>query len=88
VVSGELTDVVERLKAEVSGEISVPGSIRLVQGLLERDLVDEIHLMTFPVLLGTGQRLFTDTPDRSMWNLVEARTVGEGVLITVLQRKR
>jgi dihydrofolate reductase len=88
VLAGELTEVAERLKREVPGEISIPGSIRLVQGLLERDLVDEIHLMTFPVLLGTGQRLFADTPDRSMWNLVEARTVGEGVLITILQRKR
>lgn len=88
VLSGDLADVVTRLKNEVRGEISVPGSIRLVQGLLERDLVDELHLMTFPVLLGTGQRLFVDTTDRSIWKLAEATTVGEGVLISVLQRKR
>jgi len=79
---------VPALKDEVDGDISVAGSIRLVQGLLEHDLVDELHLMTFPVLLGTGRRLFGETPDRSAWTLTEATTVGDGVLITVLQRAR
>lgn len=88
VLRGDLTEEVNRLRSEVCGDISVAGSIRLVQGLLERDLVDELHLMTFPVLLGTGRRLFVDTSDRSVWSLAEATTVGDGVLITVLQRKR
>lgn len=88
VLSGDLTEDIERIKREVRGDISVAGSIQLVQGLLERDLVDELHLMTFPVLLGTGRRLFVDTTDRSVWKLAEATTVGEGVLITILQRKR
>jgi hypothetical protein len=44
--------------------------------------------MTFPVLLGTGRRLFGETPDKSAWTLTESITVGEGVLITVLQRAR
>jgi dihydrofolate reductase len=79
-------DQVARLRDEVAGDISVPGSLRLVQGLLVRDLVDEIHLMTFPVLLGTGRRLFGDTPDKSTWTLAESRTVGDGVLITILRR--
>jgi dihydrofolate reductase len=99
VVSGTLTDPawnntrvlaidqVAGLKDEVAGDISVPGSIRLVQGLLERDLVDEIHLMTFPVILGTGRRLFGDAPDKTTWTLAESMTVGDGVLITVLRRQ-
>lgn len=79
-------DEVPRLKEEVAGDISVPGSLQLVQGLLERDLVDEIHLMTFPVLLGTGRRLFGDMPDKSTWTLADSMTVGDGVLITVFRR--
>jgi dihydrofolate reductase len=59
-----------------------------VQGLLEHDLVDELHLMTFPVLLGTGRRLFGETADKSAWKLAESITVGEGVQITILQRAR
>src|SRR3954471_19401699 len=58
VLSGGLGEEVTRLKDEVDGDISVAGSIQLVRGLIEHDLVDELHLMTFPVLLGTGRRLF------------------------------
>jgi dihydrofolate reductase len=83
-----LAEDVARIKSEVDGEISVAGSIQLVQGLLARDLVDEIHLMTFPVILGTGRRLFADTPDKSAWKLTGATTVGDGVLITVLRRAK
>jgi dihydrofolate reductase len=88
VLAGGLVEEVTRVKDEVAGDISVAGSIRLAQGLLAHDLVDELHLMTFPVLLGTGRRLFGETPDRSAWKLTEATTVGEGVLITVFQRAR
>ncbi|MGI5227289.1 dihydrofolate reductase family protein [Actinoallomurus sp. CA-142502] len=88
VLSGGLAEEVTRLKDEVDGDISVPGSIRLVRGLLEHDLVDELHLMTFPVLLGTGRRLFGETSDKSTWKPTESITVGDGVLITVLQRAR
>lgn len=86
VLSGDLVREVTRLKDEVAGEISVAGSIQLVQGLIAHDLVDELHLMTFPVLLGTGRRLFGETPDKSAWKLTESITVGDGVLITILQR--
>ncbi|MDW5330618.1 dihydrofolate reductase family protein [Plantactinospora sp. KLBMP9567] len=88
VLSGGLVDEVTRLKDEVTGDISVAGSIQLVQGLLEHDLVDALHLMMFPVLLGTGRRLFGETSDRSTWKLTDSITVGEGVLITTLQRAR
>ena len=88
VLSGVLVEEVTRLKDEVEGDISVAGSIQLVQALLEHDLVDELHLMTFPVLLGTGRRLFGETSDKSVWKLTESITVGEGVLIMILQRTR
>jgi dihydrofolate reductase len=88
VLAGDLADEVTRLRREVAGDISVAGSIRLVQGLIEHDLVDELHLMTFPVLLGTGRRLFGATPDKQAWKLTEAASVGDGVLITVFERVR
>jgi dihydrofolate reductase len=88
VLSGDLVEEVTRLRDEVEGEISVAGSIQLVRGLLAHDLVDELHLMTFPVILGTGRRLFGETTDKSAWRLTGAVTVGEGVLITTLRRAR
>lgn len=86
VISGDVAGEAAALKAELKGEIQVPGSIRLAQYLIEHDLVDEIHLMTFPVLLGTGRRLFGETTDKSTWKLTESTTVGEGILITIFQR--
>ncbi|GAA4672717.1 dihydrofolate reductase family protein [Phytohabitans rumicis] len=88
VLAGDLVEEVTRLKDEVDGDISVAGSIQLVQGLLEHDLVDELHLMTFPVILGTGRRLFGQTTDKSAWTLTESIAVGASVLITILQRAR
>ncbi|WP_127793101.1 dihydrofolate reductase family protein [Agromyces sp. LHK192] len=88
VLSGDLAAEVSQLRKTVEGDISVPGSIRLAQGLLEQDLVDEIHLMTFPVILGHGRRLWTEMADRTTWRLGEARTFGDGVLVTVLERAR
>jgi dihydrofolate reductase len=86
VINGDVVAEVTKLKADVDGEIQVPGSIQLVQTLVEHDLVDEIRLMTFPVILGTGRRLFGETTDKTTWKLTESRTVGEGILITILQR--
>ncbi|HEY8480087.1 MAG TPA: dihydrofolate reductase family protein [Spirillospora sp.] len=88
VLSGDLAGEVARLRRDVDGEISVPGSIRLVQDLLVRDLVDEIRLMWFPVILGHGRRLWTDTPDRSDWTLAETTRYGEDVMVTVHRRRR
>ncbi|GAA4516053.1 dihydrofolate reductase family protein [Actinoallomurus oryzae] len=88
VLSGGLGEEVTRLKDEVDGDISVAGSIQLVQGLIEHDLVDELHLMTFPVLLGTGRRLFGETSAKSEWKPTGSMTVGDGVLIMILQRAR
>ena len=63
----------------------VHGSAQLVQALVERDLVDELRLMVFPLVLGSGKRLFGDTSDEKRWRLTESRTVGEGVVILVYE---
>jgi dihydrofolate reductase len=86
VLGGDPVEEVTRLKKEVGGELQVAGSIRLAQALLANDLVDEIHLMTFPVVLGTGRRLFGETPDRTTWKLTGSSTVGEGIPITLYAR--
>ncbi|MGW0197760.1 dihydrofolate reductase family protein [Nonomuraea sp. NPDC003201] len=86
VIKGDVVEEVTKLKEEVDGEIQVPGSIRLVQALIAGDLVDEIRLMTFPVILGTGRRLFGETARKTTWRLTESKTVGEGIPITTFQR--
>lgn len=88
VLNGDLITEVTRLKDQVDGEISVPGSIQLAQALLAHDLVDEIHLMAFPLILGHGRRLWADTPDKTAWKLTEATTYGDGVLVTIHHRHR
>jgi dihydrofolate reductase len=89
VLTGNASEHAARLKEEIDGIIQVPGSLRLVQELLDSDLVDELHLMVFPVVLGTGRRLFGETSERTGWRLVEARPVGpDGVLVLVYERAR
>jgi dihydrofolate reductase len=88
VITGNVVEQVRKLKDQVDGVIQVPGSIQLVQELIENDLVDEIHLMTFPVILGTGRRLFGETTDKTRWMLTESKTVGEGIPITIFERVR
>jgi dihydrofolate reductase len=88
VISGDIAKEVAALKEALDGEIQIPGSIRLVQELLDKDLVDEIRLMTFPVVLGTGRRLFGETTDKTTWKLTESKTVGEGIPISIFQRAR
>ena len=80
VLSGGLAEEVGKLKQEVDGVILVAGSATLVQGLIEHDLVDELRLMVFPVILGSGRRLFGDSGKKSL-ELADATTVGEGVQI-------
>ncbi len=87
VLSGNLAEDVTRLKQEVDGEISVAGSIRLAQSLLALDLIDEIHLMTSPLILGHGRRLWTQTPDKTAWKLSEATVYGDSTLLTIYQRR-
>ena len=81
VLNGDVVKEVSSLKQKVDGDIVVHGSARLVQTLIEHDLVDELRLMVFPVILGSGRRLFADTIDMKRLQLVDSKTVGDGVLI-------
>ena len=84
---GDVPGEVAKLKDDTEGIVQVPGSLRLVQELLENDLVDEIHLMIFPVVLGTGRRLWGETSDKSDWRLTEAKPVGpDGVIVLIYER--
>jgi dihydrofolate reductase len=87
VVKGNVVDEVSKLKGSIDGIIQVPGSRRLAQELIENDLVDEYHLMVFPVVLGTGDRLFGETSDMKRLRLTEAKPVGpDGVIVLVYQK--
>jgi dihydrofolate reductase len=86
VLEGDPGVSVAKLKEDQDGTITVHGSAQLAQALIENDLVDELHLMVFPVVLGTGKRLFGDTSDKKRFRLKDSKTVGEGVAILVLER--
>jgi dihydrofolate reductase len=85
VLKGDMAEEVARLKQEVDGDIVVHGSPQLVQGLVENDLVDELRLMVYPVVLGEGKRLFGQTSDKKPFRLADSRTVGDGVLILTFE---
>jgi dihydrofolate reductase len=78
-------DDVPKLKDEVDGDIVVHGSAQLAQALIEQGLVDELRLMVFPVVLGSGKRLFGETSDKKALRLTDSRTVGDGVAIQVYE---
>jgi dihydrofolate reductase len=77
---------VQKLKDEVDGVILVAGSAQLVQGLIEHDLVDEVRLMVFPVVLGGGKRVFGETSDKKRLKLVDSKVVGDGIAILTYER--
>jgi dihydrofolate reductase len=85
VLAGEVVEDVAKLKRDQDGDIVVHGSARLVQALVEHDLVDELRLMVYPVVLGTGKRLFDETSDKKRLRLVDSKIVGDGVAILVYQ---
>jgi dihydrofolate reductase len=85
VLKGEVATEVAKLRGELDGDIYVHGSCQLAQTLIENDLVDELRLMVFPVVLGTGKRLFGETSDKKALRLVDSKTVGDGVEILVYQ---
>jgi dihydrofolate reductase len=79
-------DDVAKTKDELEGVMLAAGSPMLVQGLLEHDLVDELRLMVFPVVLGTGKRLWGETSDKKPFKLADTKTVGEGIAILTFRR--
>ena len=86
VLTGSVPDEVAKLKEQHDGDVVVHGSAQLAQTLLEDDLVDELRLMVFPVVLGKGKRLFGETSDKKRLQLQSSRAVGDGVLILVYGR--
>jgi len=86
VLDDDLAGAVQRVRDAHDGDVVVHGSASLVQGLLEHDLVDELRLMVFPVVLGTGRRLFGETSDRRRLRLTDSKTVGDGVVIVTYER--
>jgi dihydrofolate reductase len=81
VLKGDVAEEVAKLREEQDGDIVVHGSARLVQTLIEHDLVDEFRLMVYPVVLGSGKRLFGETSDKKPLRLVDSKVVGDGVVI-------
>jgi dihydrofolate reductase len=86
ILSGDFAADIAKVKEEVDGDILVAGSAALVQGLVANDLLDELHLMLFPVVLGGGKRLFADDGRKVPLTLSDARTVGAGVQILTYER--
>jgi dihydrofolate reductase len=82
VVKGDdLVETASKLRQEADGDVVIHGSAQLAQALLEHDLVDELRLMVFPVVLGTGKRLFADPGEKKRMRLVDSKVVGDGVVI-------
>ena len=86
VLEGDLADEVAELKEKYTGDIVVHGGARLVQTLLEKDLVDELRLMVFPLVLGSGKRLFGELSDKKRLRLRDSKVVGDGVAILFYER--
>jgi dihydrofolate reductase len=85
VLKGDVVEEVGKLRQELDGDIVVHGSAKLVQTLIEHDLVDQLRLMVFPVVLGGGKRLFGDTSDKKALRLVDSKVVGDGVAILIYE---
>ena len=77
VLKGDVIDEVSELKQEIHGDIVVAASFQLWHTLMEHDLVDELRLMIYPVVLGAGERLFGETSDKKPMRLVSAKTVDD-----------
>ena len=88
VLKGDVVDEVSKLKQELNGEINVPASFQLARTLIEHDLVDELRLKIFPVVLGAGERLFGETSDKKPMRLVDTQTVGDGIAFLTYKRVR
>ncbi len=88
VVDGDVANQVSKLRQELHGEILVPGSFQLLRTLLEHDLVDEVRLKIYPVVLGAGRRLFGETSDTKPMRLVDTQTLDDGIAFLTYQAVR
>jgi dihydrofolate reductase len=83
VLKGEVAEEVSKLRDSSDGDLVVHGSAQLAQTLIEHDLVDELRLMVFPVVLGKGKRLFAGTSAKKRLQLADSKIVGDGVAILI-----
>ena len=88
VLKGDVVTEVTKLKQELDGEIIVPASYQLGRTLIEHDLVDELRLTVFPIVLGAGERLFGETSDTQPMRLIDTRTIGDGLAFLTYERVR
>jgi dihydrofolate reductase len=88
VLKGDVVNEVSKLKQKLNGDIVVYASIQLVHTLMEHDLVDELRLMIYPVVLGAGERLFGETNNKRPMHLVQDQTVGDGLAFLSYERVR
>jgi len=79
VLTGDVVTEVSKLKQDLDGEIVVPASYQLGRTLIEHDLVDELRLVVFPVVLGAGERLFGETGETKPMRLVNSQIIGDGI---------
>jgi dihydrofolate reductase len=80
VLDGDVVTAVSKLKQQFDGEIVVPASYQLGRTLMEHDLVDELRLVVFPVVLGSGERFFDETTDKQPMRLVRTERIGDGLV--------
>jgi dihydrofolate reductase len=85
VLSGNVADEVTKLKQQVEGDIVVYASYQLGRTLIEHDLVDELRLFVFPVVVGAGERLFGQTSGAKPFRLADSRTVGDGLVFVTYE---
>jgi dihydrofolate reductase len=83
VLRGDLGEEVATLRQRHEGDVVVHGSAQLVRALVAEDQVDELRLMVFPVVLGSGRRLFADARDKKPLTLAECKAVGDGVAVLI-----
>ena len=88
VLNGDVVTEVSKLKQQLAGEIVVPASYQLVRTLMAHDMVDELRLVVFPVVLGAGERLFGETSDKKAMRLLDSRTIGDGLVYVTYERVR
>jgi dihydrofolate reductase len=88
VLTGNAVSEVSKLKQQLAGDIVVAASFQLVRPLIEHDLVDELRLMIYPVVLGAGERLFGETSDKKPMRLISTRTVGKDLAYLTYQPVR